>query len=427
MNTQSIFKNTSKLGDFLNRTYEPVKGTRSARFAHETFLTKATIDFCNATSQYSLPAVNISLVFDPSVVSVNETMQLVQQHNDSRVPIYIAGDVRNKSYEGPPLMPAFRSTDKKPLDIQPYVNMVEKGATYSVWGNCQTLNDVGNLIDFVSIHAWGVNFESNEAVDSRLILKTDQPRCEKNITSETSMTTFYNMSKRMWVSIIQAGIDSQLKARKTSGYDSTLVILTPAIGCGAYLSYLTSSYDNLYPDLASSRKALGDKYWDNPVDGLTSEQLKSFEELHRNTYNYQYMTLIFKALNDVVQDNTSNMKDYKVVVRAVLQTKERNTCMAFEENVRETTTLKRAKTVDGTTLDNLFTPLLCNEISSNGMNLLPNVQLSVVNAWDTFSWIGNGGSRDASVDGFYVAGWLAGKTFVNNSYLLNSMYTNNFR
>ena len=65
--------------------------------------------------------------------------------------------------------------------------------------------------------------------------------------------------------------------------------------------------------------------------------------------------------------------------------------MAFEENVRETTTLTRANTVDGTTLDNLFTHLLCNEISSNGVNLLPNVQLSVVNAWDTFSWIGNGG------------------------------------
>lgn len=61
------------------------------------------------------------------------------------------------------------------------------------------------------------------------------------------------------------------------------------------------------------------------------------------------------------------------------------------------------------------------------IDLLPNVQLSVVNAWDTFSWIGNGGSRDSSVDGFYVAGWLAGKTFVNNSYLLNSMYANNFK
>jgi hypothetical protein len=43
----------------------------------------------------------------------------------------------------------------------------------------------------------------------------------------------------------------------------------------------------------------------------------------------------------------------------------------------------------------------------------------LVNAWDSKSFIGNGGSRDPTIDGFMVAGIGAGKALVNTSYLHN--------
>eukprot|EP00951_Prasinocladus_malaysianus_P050416 scaffold680265_cov62-Prasinocladus_malaysianus.AAC.1 len=47
---------------------------------------------------------------------------------------------------------------------------------------------------------------------------------------------------------------------------------------------------------------------------------------------------------------------------------------------------------------------------------------AVVNAWDSHSLIGNGGSQDASVDGWLVSGCGANKAFRNTSYLHNTAY-----
>jgi len=44
---------------------------------------------------------------------------------------------------------------------------------------------------------------------------------------------------------------------------------------------------------------------------------------------------------------------------------------------------------------------------------------AVVNAWDSHSYIGNGGSRDASVDGWLVSGCGPNKALRNTSYLHN--------
>lgn len=62
----------------------------------------------------------------------------------------------------------------------------------------------------------------------------------------------------------------------------------------------------------------------------------------------------------------------------------------------------------------------------------------MINAWDDGSWIGNGGSRDATVDGIMVAGgsphfsasgWFCGETdapagtnFINASFLHNPIF-----
>ena len=125
-------------------------------------------------------------------------------------------------------------------------------------------------------------------------------------------------------------------------------------------------------------------------------------------------------------DNSVNMVNYKIIFRVVLQTKERDICLAFDNYIDESYLIKRATMVNEDTLDNLFLPYQCRDISYDGKNIISDVNFGVVNAWDTFSWIGNGGSRDNSIDGFYVSGLLTGKTFINNSYLLNRIYTNNF-
>lgn len=406
------------ISSFLTKTYIGISGDKSKFAPCDTFLTPETLEFCNKTG---LPEVNMAVVYDQTKITKNKANTLAQQHNISRVPIYIAGTVRNVNYSNNTYNDIFKSRDTNPLDIMPYIRMINKKVTYSIWGICQA--SIGSsIIDFISIHAWGVNFESIDAIDSQLILKD-----AKFPLSIRAHKKFYEISKKMWMSIIQAGIDSQ---SNNPDKMKSLVILTPAIGCGAYLKYLVDIYDTEFPDLAIDRKNLGDRYWDNPDSGLNSDELRYLDNLHRKTYNYQYMKLIFKALNRVVSLMRDDFNNYKIKIRVCLQTKERNTCIAFEDMLDDSLCplLTRAFMDKNkrNPLVNLFKPLDCWDISRNRETLLNDVNLAVVNAWDTFSWIGNGGSRDKSVDGFYVAGWLTGKTFINNSYLLNSSYTNNF-
>lgn len=50
-------------------------------------------------------------------------------------------------------------------------------------------------------------------------------------------------------------------------------------------------------------------------------------------------------------------------------------------------------------------------------------KLCVVNAWDSHSLIGNGGSRDGSIDGWFVSGTGPGSSFRNSSYLHNPQFS----
>ena len=50
----------------------------------------------------------------------------------------------------------------------------------------------------------------------------------------------------------------------------------------------------------------------------------------------------------------------------------------------------------------------------------------VINAADANSWIGNGGYRDATVEGFLVAGFGPNReAFLNTSYFLNPFFNAN--
>ena len=51
-----------------------------------------------------------------------------------------------------------------------------------------------------------------------------------------------------------------------------------------------------------------------------------------------------------------------------------------------------------------------------------NGKYGIVNAWDSNSYIGNGLSKDATIDGFYVAGWGANKILKNSSFLHNPFF-----
>ena len=48
--------------------------------------------------------------------------------------------------------------------------------------------------------------------------------------------------------------------------------------------------------------------------------------------------------------------------------------------------------------------------------------LVLLNAWDSVSYVGNGGSRDATVDGFLVAGFGPNVALRNSSYLHNPIF-----
>ena len=48
-------------------------------------------------------------------------------------------------------------------------------------------------------------------------------------------------------------------------------------------------------------------------------------------------------------------------------------------------------------------------------------KFGLVNAWDSNSYIGNGLTKDNTIDGYYVAGYGPNKELVNSSYLHNSV------
>jgi len=52
-------------------------------------------------------------------------------------------------------------------------------------------------------------------------------------------------------------------------------------------------------------------------------------------------------------------------------------------------------------------------------------RFGLVNAWDSYSYIGNGLSRDPTIDGYYVAGYGPNKELMNSSYLHNPIFNMN--
>ena len=53
---------------------------------------------------------------------------------------------------------------------------------------------------------------------------------------------------------------------------------------------------------------------------------------------------------------------------------------------------------------------------------LPPLQC-IINAWDSRSWIGNGGSKDSTIDGMLISGAGAATKLPNTSYLHNPFFT----
>jgi hypothetical protein len=54
-----------------------------------------------------------------------------------------------------------------------------------------------------------------------------------------------------------------------------------------------------------------------------------------------------------------------------------------------------------------------------------NGKYGIVNAWDSNSFIGNGGSLDNSIDGWFVAGFGPNQKLKNSSFLHNTMFNKN--
>lgn len=51
-----------------------------------------------------------------------------------------------------------------------------------------------------------------------------------------------------------------------------------------------------------------------------------------------------------------------------------------------------------------------------------NGKYGIVNAWDSNSFIGNGGSKDPTIDGWFVAGYGSNKNLINSSILHNTLF-----
>ena len=365
-----MFSHPQHLQQNMKERYELISSTERIEDG-TNFLTEKSVSFC---VQHPVATSNLSyatLKQGAEGVMCEEDIKICIQHNTNRVPIYIAGENRDSSFKQTPANNNkvwYRATSDESsvfgLAQGAYLEMVNRQITYSVWGKCKALpNTSTEPVEFVSIHAFGVNLESESAVDVPYNTRDDN--------------FFENRCKLMWKSIIQSGIDSQ-------GPQPTdkLVILTPAIGCGAYLANIKTDEEKL-----------------------------------------EYIKTIFDTLHNVSIEMDDVMQSHKVSIRVVLLNFDKLVIRGFYETIGTTPTcsLQRARLGDGISpLQNLFEPLRCVDVGNEtAQKILCGVRLGLVNAWDTFSWIGNGGSQDASIDGWYVAGWGYGQHFINNSYLLN--------
>lgn len=173
----------------------------------------------------------------------------------------------------------------------------------------------------------------------------------------------------------------------------SVTVRMPLIGCGAYLTALTSK---------DSAKALG--CFADALEGLVPALAS------------------LRVVLEVCDFSGGTLRDIATGRVRVLQRADLFALDMFALDVSE------SKGADETTVAAANAAMDATNAARDATNAAleaTNAALEatiLVNAWDDVSFVGNGGARDPTIDGFLVAGGGPGAALVNCSYLHNAFF-----
>jgi len=236
-------------------------------------------------------------------------------------------------------------------------------------------NDEEKMI--YSTHIWGVNFETNKTANYERFITVDGLLDEEK----------YEETVR---EIILMAFESAASAAVLE--DKDIYMKIPKVGLGCFLG------------------------------GIVDDSIKQF------AHNVFYNALIefslkfrIKKVHLIIAIKDITRNDKVALLKYGINTD--NISLSYEtppsKTIIEQVTNNGVSIHFSNNLFDLHSEIIGDESSTaNGKNSL----ILLVNAWDSNSFIGNGGSKDGSIDGWFVSGCGPGQNTSNTSFLMNPAF-----
>ena len=252
------------------------------------------------------------------------------------------------------------------------------------------------------LHVWGVNFESDQTQDWNAIVTPNMPGAGGAPFNIDGFTTAYAQRMKQLFTIIKQGIIETANILTQHHRDvTTLRVRIPGIGQGAFLR----------------------GFEDHP------ELPRELVEI----CNFQFL----KAMNDVLFSKSNA----ELFASAFAETRQRIASGNFSLSLRyvefgalpEIVLRRRAQLASVITEDQDTGPrsYIQGRVLFDYPEGDPTTYHLLINAWDPMTFIGNGGSRDGSLDGWIAGGYafpnvprFASTAWLSNLHMIPSLINN---
>jgi hypothetical protein len=243
---------------------------------------------------------------------------------------------------------------------------------YAVAGPAWMRNDQKLWI----VHVWGVNLEDEFTADYARYINADTGRLKRKI---------YRTTVRRMVTMM-------LEGALASEYPGEIIVNVPLIGLGAYLTALN-----------------------NPKDQAFARKVFFLELIdHMHLLRFQHQLSLRVAIHD--DFTSSETQKLSTMPKVWVEQKGDLFHLPLSSDSGLSTQVFHSVGFGKNTKYKVKPP------HKRGHSQVPPLQC-VVNAWDSRSWIGNGGSKDHTIDGMLISGAGAATKLPNTSYLHNPFFT----
>ena len=283
------------------------------------------------------------------------------------------------------LQPSDRNLHHDPMIRYALLDRVDRAYAYGILSATKVYRNEPPTSDTHWIHVlhiWGVNLESESTQDWN---KLAQPNIKNGALNVPCLVEAYKVRMIEMFAVIKRSIVETANVLIGKYPDvKTLNVWIPGIGLNNFL------------------KALG-------------------------TYDPEAMNGCILAFLKVMNDNVFSKSDAEILASANQDVKDRVSAGTFALTLRfvEYSGLPNVARTHASELSSIVTATHDSGPRSyihgslfNYDRTLPNQYFLLVNAWDPMTFIGNGGSRDPSMDGWFVGGYTHGN-FACTAWLSN--------